>query len=256
MEWVAIDIDIAGDPAVHRMAESLKIRVPEVVGLLTLTFGGMAKHSPDGRIAAVPDVLLETWAAWHGKRGRFATLFRAELCDTDGVVRAWEKYNGRNIRRAKAASERTRIWREKSERERALSANGMHNGAHNVRRTGQDRTGQDITALTTGRVRVVKALPSWVRPTTLRWRSSVGRISEKAIYRELAEPVLEHGDAKMDAAIVAYAKAKRAADKAMKLEWFAEDVVTWVIRGEEAAQPIYDHATGELTEYGERMTRP
>lgn len=98
-------------------------------------------------------------------------------------------------------------------------------------------------------------VPEWVPPLTRRWRSSVGRTTEKAIHRELADSVEAHGPAKMDAAIAAYAKAKRAAGKAMKLEWFAEDVVTWVLRGEEASLPLVD-ATGALTAHGERMTRP
>jgi hypothetical protein len=149
MEWVAIDIDIAGDPAVHRIAAALKVRVPEVVGLLTLAFGGMAKHAPDVNIAGVPDTLLETWATWHGKRGTFAHQFRAELCDETGLVRAWEHYNGRNIRRAKAAIERTQTWRARKDAERTertQNANVTHNVAHNVCRTEQNSTEQNLTA--------------------------------------------------------------------------------------------------------------
>jgi hypothetical protein len=156
MEWVAIDVNIADDPAVHRMADSLRVRVPELVGLLGLTFARMAQHAPDGNLAAVPDTLLEQWSRWHGKRGAFVAQFRAELCDDTGLVTAWEKYNGAHIRRAKAASARTKAWREKQERERterelaagqtsSQSANGnanvTHNTTHNVCGTGQDRTG-------------------------------------------------------------------------------------------------------------------
>lgn len=108
---------------------------------------------------------------------------------------------------------------------------------------------------TTGEQARVAKQPAWVRPLARQWSTSVGRTSEKAIHRELAESVATHGPEKMGAAIVAYAKAKRAGGKAMKLQWFAEDVVTWVLRGEEAKQPIVD-ATGALTPYGEMLTRP
>jgi hypothetical protein len=145
MEWVAIDVDIADDPLVHRLAASLRLRVAEVVGLLTLTFARMAKHAPAGNVASVPDSLIETWAAWEGKRGTFAPHFRAELCDETGTVRAWEHYNGRNIRRAKAASERVRKWREERAQNADVTHNTTHNRTHNVRRTVHNSTEQDLT---------------------------------------------------------------------------------------------------------------
>lgn len=103
--------------------------------------------------------------------------------------------------------------------------------------------------------RVGLTVKPWVRPTTAVWRSNVGKITEAAIQRELGEPVEQHGEEKIQAAIRLYAKAKRSAGKAMKLQWFAEDVVTWVLRADEANQPIVDEH-GELTPYGERLTRP
>lgn len=151
MEWVAIDVGIAGDPAVHRMAETLRVRVPEVVGLLALAFGGMTKHAPDGSVGGVPDSVLEMWATWHGKRGAFAVSFRAELCDSEGLVRAWERWNGRMIRRSNTASERSRAWRENADKERTErkeNANRTHTQTHTVCRTGQDRTVQDLEAIT------------------------------------------------------------------------------------------------------------
>lgn len=148
MEWVAIAVTIARDPAVHRMAGALRVRIPEVVGLLTLTLAEMTQHAPDGNIADVPDTLLETWASWHGKRGAFAAQFRAELSNEDGLVTAWEKYNGAAIRRAKAARERTRAWRagnEPTHGSHNSTHTDTHNGAVPVCRTGQDRTVPDQT---------------------------------------------------------------------------------------------------------------
>jgi hypothetical protein len=158
MEWVAIAVNIARDPAVHRLAAALRVRVPEVVGLLTLTFAEMSQHAPDGRVGDVPDTLLESWAGWHGKRSLFAIGFRAELCDQSGLVTAWEKYNGANIRRAKAARERTRAWRDRNDaKPSAGSAPHTGAGTHTATRTGthtegvsvcrteQDSTEQDST---------------------------------------------------------------------------------------------------------------
>lgn len=144
MEWVAIAVNIARDPSVHRMAATLRIRVPEVVGLLALAFAEMSQHAPDGRVGDTTDALLESWAGWYGKRSRFAECFRAELCDAEGLVTAWEKYNGASIRRSKAARDRTRMWRETKQ-----NANGMHTSTHtetvSVCGTEQDKTGPDRT---------------------------------------------------------------------------------------------------------------
>lgn len=103
--------------------------------------------------------------------------------------------------------------------------------------------------------RAAKESPSWVRPLLRHWKSCVGKATEAAIAKELGDPVETHGADNITAAITLYAKSKRAAGKAMKLQWFAEDVVTWVIRAQEANQPIVDEF-GSLTEYGERVTRP
>lgn len=148
MEWVAVSVGIAKDPAVHRMAAALRVRVPEVVGLLTLTFAEMTTHAPDGQLGDVPDSLLEAWSGWHGKRGAFAALFRANLCDEDGLVLAWEKYNGAAIRRSQAARDRARAYRERQEQEKAngdsthtQTGTGTHTRPVRERRTKQDKTG-------------------------------------------------------------------------------------------------------------------
>lgn len=200
MEWVAIDVSIAGDPGVHRMAAALKVRVPEIVGLLGLTFAGMAQHAQDGQLGGVTDTLLEQWAHWHGKRGAFAKQFRAELCDDTGLVTAWEKFNGAHIRRAKAASARTKAWREKHERERterdqihapatSPNANGnahvTHNSTHNVSATvcgtGQDKTEpttkskeQEPSPRTAGAGKGKTGRPTWLTPYGEVWREKFG----------------------------------------------------------------------------------
>jgi hypothetical protein len=55
-----------------------------------------------------------------GSAARSPAFFRAQLCDDDGTVRAWEKYNGAAIREAKASRERMRQWREKRKLERGV----------------------------------------------------------------------------------------------------------------------------------------
>lgn len=120
MEWVAIDVHIGGNAVTHRLAEAFKLRVAEAAGLLMLTFAGMAEHAPDGSLVDVPSSQIESWAQWHGKRGKFAEFFRAQLCDEIGIVREWEDYNGASMRAAESSRERSRRWREVRRREREV----------------------------------------------------------------------------------------------------------------------------------------
>lgn len=231
MEWVAIDVHIAGDAVTHRLAERFRLRVAEAAGLLTLAFAGMAQHAQDGALAEVTDSQIEAWAMWHGKRGAFAALFREQLCDEDGVVRAWEKYNGRSIRRAEAAKERSREWREQRERERterAPSANGTHMRTHTVRRTRQDQTRPNLTTKSGGAD--APAVPAWVPVIRARWQERVGRVTPAVLTRELGAVVEIHGEAKILEAIDTYVDERLEQGKPTKLAWFAEEAALWVER--------------------------
>lgn len=144
MEWVAIDVHIAGDAVTHRLADAFRLRVAEAAGLLTLAYAGMAQHAQDGSLSSVTDSQIESWAFWHGKRGAFATFFRAQLCDEAGTVRAWERYNGASIREAKAGRTRMREYRAKKKAER--SANGTQDGtAYGTGSVRHNLTGPDLT---------------------------------------------------------------------------------------------------------------
>jgi len=157
MEWVAIDVHIAGDEITHRLAEAFRLRIAEAAGLLTLAFAGMAQHAQDGSLATKTDSQIEEWARWHGKRGAFAAFFRKQLGDEAGQVRAWEKYNGAAIREAKASKERAKKWREDKKREREANAEERRTERRSQRRSGRGlspvpngSTGHDrTTSLTT-----------------------------------------------------------------------------------------------------------
>lgn len=134
MEWVAISVHIAGDSVTHQVAERCRVRIPEAAGLLALTYAGMALHAQNGSLAGITDSQVEQWAHWQGKRGTFGAAFRALMCDDDGLVTAWEKYNGASIREAKASAERVKKWREQRKAEREQNANGDRSVPRNVRR--------------------------------------------------------------------------------------------------------------------------
>jgi hypothetical protein len=252
MDWIAISVTIGGDPAVHRMAAVLKVRVAEIVGLLALTFAGMGQHAPTGQIAAVPDSLLEQWSTWHGKRGAFAAQFRAELCDDTGLVRAWEKYNGANIRRLGAARERARVWRETKERTttvREPNANGTHTRTHTKRAayasTGQDSTEQNYKSKSSP--------PSWTADGALLWTGLVGSMTPGRFGKALTAIVALHGWPAVRPDLQKWVAERKRAGKPCRVEYYASDASARITA---PPPPAIVDEHGCLTEYGERITRP
>jgi hypothetical protein len=282
MAWVAIDLNIANDPAVHRIAAALRIRIPEAVGLLVLAFASMVQHAPDGRIGDVPDTLLEQWARWHGKRGAFAAQFRAELTDETGQVRAWEKWNGNNLRRLDAARERARVWRESRDRERddrAKNANGTANGTHTGAGTSthtervaytpteQNRTEQNNQLQEQERgadapprppAKVPKprpALPAWAGRIADEWARRVGVVSPIDVAKLLKHPVEQRDEGTVLAAMHGWLDARKESKSDPKLKWFAEVAIAWADRVAAAnSEPLLDN--GWMSPALERETRP
>jgi len=98
MHWVRIAVSIMRNSDTTTLSGALGVSVPTTTGHLVGVYAGMAEEKSSGDLSAVSDVALEQWAMWTGKRGRFASAFRAQLCTAQGVVRSWEKYNGAAIR--------------------------------------------------------------------------------------------------------------------------------------------------------------
>lgn len=209
MEWVAIDVHIAGDAVTHRLADRFRLRVAEAAGLLALTFAGMVQHARDGSLADITDSQLEAWATWHGKKGQFAAFFREQLCDDTGTVRAWEEYNGRSIRRAEAAKERSRVWREQQDKERTertQNANRMHTQTHTVCRTRPDQTvPKDVTAKNNG----ADAPPSG------RSRSAIHPDAERVLAHHLAMHPLQRPERSAALKLISRRMATYTADELM-----------------------------------------
>lgn len=151
MNWIRVAVGIVHDPSIHALADAAGVSVPtttgHVVGLLTY----LPQHCRDGDLSGVADATIERWAMWTGKRGKFATAFRAHLCDSKGVVKAWEKHNGAAIREADRTKERAKEWREERKKaaderrenaKRTAFADRSERVANSV-----DGTGRDVTVL-------------------------------------------------------------------------------------------------------------
>lgn len=114
MNWIKIAANMKADDAMGIVADDCGISRYSAVGLCVNVLGVMATKAQDGDVSMVRDSTLEEWAGWDGKRGRFASAFRQAMCNEDGVVRSWEKYNGAAIRKAEADIERLRQKRREN----------------------------------------------------------------------------------------------------------------------------------------------
>lgn len=139
--WIRVEAGIARRKVTYRLTEALMsdeisadlgadvsayvIRAA-ALGFLVALWGAVAEHSTEGRIADVPDLLLEEWAGWHGTPRLFARWVREHHTDEDGRLRDWDETNGpldtrreSNRRAARAHREREK---SKSGRKRPVSA--------------------------------------------------------------------------------------------------------------------------------------
>lgn len=112
MNWIKVSVSIGRDGSIHELAEASGVAVPVAVGHFVLVLAAMAEGVLDGDLSGVRDSILEDWARWRGRNGRFAAALRAHLCTPEGVVRSWAKYNGTKLKDLEADRERKRAERE------------------------------------------------------------------------------------------------------------------------------------------------
>lgn len=119
LEFVAIDPGIARDTRIAFMAAGLQRDRYWVAGHFPAFFGEVARHQPDGNLSAIPDDLLDEWA---GNVEGWGAQVRAHMCDDDGVLRSWMKYNGEKLLALQQDRERKREAREAQRNGRGPSA--------------------------------------------------------------------------------------------------------------------------------------
>lgn len=112
VNWIRVAVGIADDPDVHRLAETLGVRVAEAVGLLVGCLARFPEHAPEGDLRRVPATLVERWAGWEGERGVFDAALRETFLNADGVWESWNKHNGTALKKLERDRERLRQQRE------------------------------------------------------------------------------------------------------------------------------------------------
>lgn len=114
--WIRVNAALADDAEVRAFALALlpamkpREAIAATCGLLVTLWGELADHQPNGVVSACDDDQLEAWARWWGEPGTFAQAWRDRFTSR-GVVKDWEEYNGRALKRLEADAERKRIAR-------------------------------------------------------------------------------------------------------------------------------------------------
>lgn len=97
------------------------------------------------------------------------------------------------------------------------------------------------------------AAPSWVAEGVSWWVANAGNVTHGRFGAAFSALVAVHGWTAVFADAQAWVAARKAEAKPCRVEWCAADASARITTPRQA---IFDHATGELTEYGERVTRP
>jgi hypothetical protein len=87
--WIRVDANAVTSDVVGDLVAELAIHPMQAFGHYIATCAGFGQHRPDGLVREVPDAVLEVWAQWTGKRGRWAAAFRKRCEDENGQVRGW-----------------------------------------------------------------------------------------------------------------------------------------------------------------------
>jgi hypothetical protein len=243
VDFVAIDTRLGSDRVCVDLARDLRVPRAHAAGLLALVYAGMANHAPTGDLSCILDEQIEEWAYWHGKPGRLAPVIRRYLCDAQGLVRAWDRWNGAMIRKAKQDRERKRAARHGA-RQSTDSPRNVHGQSTDSPRNGAgtvpDLTVPDLTTTTnygdsaspTARgaasgqgvsFRDEKGPPAaeepviannWPARVADRWTAQVGLIEPGRVGKQLGPMIRTFGEAVVVRAVDSFATHRRLAVQA------------------------------------------
>ncbi len=186
--WIRVHANLLSKPIVTRAAESLGVSRHEALGLLVAFWGGVSQHATNGAVFGLSDMLLESWAGWHRRRGRFAEFIRTAHLDAEGRVNEWDDYAGKlEQRRAKE--------RERLRNKRATPAQPLQDvGTHARERNDTKRELPTPTAKASRRKPRVEGLEpadgtrtSWLSPTCAVWEGKFGAGSFATIAGQAAK---------------------------------------------------------------------
>lgn len=239
--WIRLDAGAPRDPKITELAKALGVRRAEAFGLIASVWCVMAEHAVDGDLSRIDPETLEYWAGWTGKSGRFAKTFTETFCNESKQLSGWTERQGKLLDRMERDRQRHRKSDETSP-EPPPKRNG--NSAESPRSLPGDST----STVRNGTLRKEKPLSARSRSTPAppdeqkngipvplydylhrAWTAQAGAV-DIGRFRKTIKGMLSAGIrvGQIERAIPKYVAQMRAKERAIKLEWFAEDVQTWI----------------------------
>lgn len=241
--WIRVHAQLVHKPVVARLSVALRVDPFKAMGHLITFWSNVAAHAKNGQAGDVPDMLLEQWAGWTGKRGLFAKWLRDTHLDADGRVNEWDEYAGAlEIRREK---ERVRLAEKRATVRSVLRNSGPTDAqqTQDVATRARERNGTVRDGTEDQQLKAAKAPPpEWAQVGAAQWGARIGPVTAEKVRKTLARLVDVHGWDAVSAGLADYLTATPGAKA--KLEWFAERAVYWI---QLAAMPMEDPATGKWT---------
>jgi hypothetical protein len=145
MAWVESHQALGHHPKTIRLAELLKVRVPEAVGLLHFLWWWALDYAPNGLVPAADKPTVAHACLWHRKPDDlWSALLTAGFVEEAGLdvlkIHDWMDYAGRLVEKRAANAERMRNARAKH----VQRTSGARAGATVPDRTGPNRTEPDL----------------------------------------------------------------------------------------------------------------
>jgi hypothetical protein len=136
MAWIESHQALGHHPKTERLAQLLKVRVPEAVGVLHFLWWWALDYAPNGLVAAADKPVVARACLWHRKPGDFwDALLAAGFVEEAGLdvlkIHDWDEYGGKLVEsrelrkesnRRAAATRRQRLHRNGVSAESALTS--------------------------------------------------------------------------------------------------------------------------------------
>lgn len=120
MAWLELHQSVAWHKKTYALAQKLKVRRAEALGLVATLWLWALEHAQDGALGHLTDREVSAAAGWHRNPAQFVlALNEVGFLDNDGSIHDWYDFAGRLIERRQDNADRMRSERTERARKRA-----------------------------------------------------------------------------------------------------------------------------------------
>lgn len=119
-DWIKMRVNLADDPAVVRLGNSLKITRHEAVGLLHYLWGWADAHTDNGVVKGVNSEWLDTYTRKPGLAAALESVGWLEITGDGLVFPNFDRHNGSSAKKRAYGTARQRVNRERAKEKEAV----------------------------------------------------------------------------------------------------------------------------------------